>query len=297
MLQPRYFEGARARAQEYGYKLEPFYIDDYPSAKAASRVLHARGIRGIVVSPIANPDSTRAMNLEWDKFTAVCCGIGRIRPPLHTVSKDVFGTTRLVWEIATAAGYKRIGAALNRHNPVAEDDWLRIGASEASIRLMGLEESANIPFLTSEVGDDEALMRWYKRYKPELIIGFNHSTGEALERNGVRIPEEVEFVSLIAVPGLKWSGLNHSYEHIAQRSVDVLHDEIRNNRWGLPSLPNIILVDAEWNPGTTFRRSDLAEEFVSRHLRSSARTVEENGGSRIAQLIGVVGKDPSETPS
>src|SRR5690606_21478681 len=204
---------------------------------------------------------------------------------LHTVSKDVFGTTRLVWEIATAAGYKRIGAALNRHNPVAEDDWLRIGASDASIRLMGLEESANIPFLTSEVGDDEALMRWYKRYKPELIIGFNHSTGEALERNGVRIPEEVEFVSLIAVPGLKWSGLNHSYEHIAQRSVDVLHDEIRNNRWGLPSLPNIILVDAEWNPGTTFRRSDLAEEFVSRHLRSSARTVEENGGSRIAQLI------------
>lgn len=270
-VQSRYLHGARERAKDFGYKLEPFFIDDYPSAEAASRVLYTRGTRGIIIPPISNPDSKRAMQLDWDKFTAVCCGVGRIRPPLHTVTNDVFGTTRMVWEVAAQAGFKRIGGAINCHDPIADDDWQRIGASAAAIALLGLHESAKIPLLTSEAVDEKALIRWYRKYKPELVIGFNHTTGEMLERNGVRIPEEVEFICLIAQPGSKWSGINHHYDQTSRTSVEVLNVEMRDNHWGLPELPNIILVESEWNCGTTFSHDELAAQYTSRFSRVSAR--------------------------
>src|SRR5690606_2590603 len=109
-------------------------------------------------------------HLQWEKFTAVCCGIGRVRPPLHTVTSDHFMTTRLVWEVAAKAGYRRIGATLYFHDPVADDDWQRMGASSAAIQFLKMKESASIPFLSTRIHDDEALMKWYREYKPELII-------------------------------------------------------------------------------------------------------------------------------
>jgi len=103
-----YFGAAKARAEEHGFSLEPFFVDDYPSGEAISRVLYNRGIRGILIPPIFNPDSRRVMNLDWNKFTAVCCAIGRVRPALHTVTSDYFATTRMVWDMVAQAGYKRI---------------------------------------------------------------------------------------------------------------------------------------------------------------------------------------------
>lgn len=251
--QVEYYPGVKERAEELGYKIEVFFIDDYPTAEALTRVLYTRGIRGIIVSPIQNPESKRAMNLEWDKFTAVCCGIGRIRPHLHTVSSDTFETTRRVWELIAKAGHRRIGAALHCHNPVADDDWQRIGASNAAIRFLNLSESAGIPIHTEDIYDDALLMKWYEQHKPEVVIGFNHSIGEHLERNGVRIPEDVEFISLVTPPGTKWSGIMHHNDQIARASMDILNNEIRDNRWGLPAVPNITHVQPEWNRGTSFR--------------------------------------------
>lgn len=181
--QIEYHPGVKERAEELGYKIEVFFIDDYPNAESLTRVLYTRGTRGIIVAPIQNPDSKRAMNLEWDKFTAVCCGVGRVRPNLHTVSSDTFETTRRVWELVAKAGHKRIGAALHCHNPIADDDWQRIGASTAAIRFLNLSESVNIPIHTEDINDDALLMKWYERHRPEVVIGFNQSISRAFSHN------------------------------------------------------------------------------------------------------------------
>ncbi len=251
--QAEYLPAARKRAEEYGYKLEPFYVDEYPTPESITRVLYNRGIRGLLVPAIHNPESKRAIELDWSKFTAVCCGVGRIRPPLHTATNDIFSATRLVWETVAKAGFKRIGAALFCHDPIADDDWERIGASSASVKLLGLNESENIPIHTGEVFDEDSLMSWYHKYKPEVVIGFNHSTGETLERCGVRIPEDVEFVSLISPQDSKWSGLKRHVDDVASASVDILNNELRENQWGIPSVPHVTLIQPDWNLGSTFR--------------------------------------------
>lgn len=248
-----YLPAARERAKEYGYKLERFYLDDYPSAEAVTRVLYSRGIRGIVVPPLHNPNSKRAMHLEWSKFTAVCCGIGRVRPSLHTVTSDVFATTRHVWETVAQAGHTRIGAALYCHQPKAEDDWHRIGATTAAIRFLDLRESAAIPIHTAEIRDEPALIAWYEQYRPEVVIGFNHSIGEALERHGLRLPQDLQFICLNTPPREKWSGITHHHDEMGRTSIDLLNNEMRSNHWGLPATPNITLIQTEWNRGETFQ--------------------------------------------
>jgi DNA-binding LacI/PurR family transcriptional regulator len=252
MIQSSYLPGARRRAEELGYRLEAFYVDDYPSAEAVTRVLYNRGIRGVIVPPIQNPDSRRALKLDWSKFTSVCCGIGRVRPPLHTVATDTFLTNRLVWEAVAQAGFKRIGAAHYIHQPAADEDWQRIGATQASIRLLGLEEAARIPVHPAQVGGEEALYAWYKRYQPEVIVGFNHSVGEMLERRGVSIPKDVQFVCTITPENTRWSGIIRPNTKIATASVDVLQTELRQNHWGIPPVPSLTLIQPEWQAGETF---------------------------------------------
>lgn len=267
MIQAAYLPGARLRAEELGFKLEPFFVDDYPSAEAVGRVLFARGIRGIIVPSIANPASKRIMQLDWSKFTAVCCGVGRVRPMLHTVSSDLIVTTRLVWEVLAELGFRRIGAALHCHTPVADEDWQRLGASHAAIRLLGLHEAAEIPFLNAQLHDDESLYQWYLHYKPEVIVAFNDAVGWALERKGVKIPEEVQLVTLSSPAGSKWSGVIHHVDKIARTSIDVLNDELRDNRWGLPELAKIILISPEWNSGTSFLHDDFASRYTIKTSR------------------------------
>ncbi|MDQ8186548.1 LacI family DNA-binding transcriptional regulator [Pelagicoccus sp. SDUM812002] len=248
-----YLEAASRRAYELGYKLEPFNVDEYPNATSISRVLYSRGIRGIIVPPIANPNSKRVLYIEWDKFTAVCCGIGRVKPQLHTVTPDTFAHTHLVWKVLQEAGYKRIGAALMKHNPLAYDDLLRVGASTAAIHLLELEEAAKIPIFTGEFEDKKSLINWYEKHRPEVLLGFNQSVWETLDEAGFDLASETEFVSLLTPEGCEWSGIVHHYEEIAVKAVELLDSELRHNQWGLPKNPNTMLVVPKWNDGNTLR--------------------------------------------
>lgn len=267
MVQSDWFSGAKQRAEDLGFKLETFFVDDYPSGEAVTRTLYARGIRGILVSPLLNPDSTRAMRIDWSKFTAVCCGVGRVRPPLHVVTEDVFQRTRKVWEVVASLGHKRVGAAIACHHPVAEDDWMRIGASFAAQRVLGMKDSADIPFLTSDVRDEGALIDWFKKYRPSIIVGFSDLTGRILESSGVSIPGEVQLACLIATEGSRWSGAIQSPEQVARASVDVLNTELRDNHWGIPDFPNIVQIQPRWNPGDTLiGGNEAAKKIMNKTL-------------------------------
>lgn len=247
-----FFPGAQRRAEELGYRLEHFFLDDYPSPEAITRVLYSRGIRGILVAQIQNPESTRAMGIDWSKFTAVCCGIGRVRPPLHTVTSDDFANTRIIWEIVAQAGCPRVGAALHSHHPPAEGDWQRLGATTAALRLLSIDGAGEIPINTDPLPSRQGIIAWYEKYRPKTIVAFNPGVGRALVKHGVRIPEEAQFVAIETVADSPWSGIVKDSHHVGYTAMDILYNEIRQNHWGLPDEPNITIVQPEWNQGETF---------------------------------------------
>src|SRR5579883_1841531 len=63
----RYFEGAQRRAQELGYRLEPFWIGDRNlTGRRASQILRERGIRGLIIGPLYR--GSTVLDLDWDRF-------------------------------------------------------------------------------------------------------------------------------------------------------------------------------------------------------------------------------------
>jgi hypothetical protein len=111
--------------------------------------------------------------------------------------------------------------------------------------------------------DDDVIFEWYQKHKPDIIIAFNHSTGEALERKGVRFPQDAELMALMTEPGEKWAGFLQPFTRIAEGAVDMLVSELRDNQWGLPPLPRFTLVTPVWNPGKTFTRdSQVLKRFI-----------------------------------
>jgi LacI family transcriptional regulator len=266
-----YYDGALKTAAALGYKMEAFQVDSHPTATAVSRILYTRGIRGLVIPPIVNAESKRMMHLEWDKFTAVCCGIGRNRPPLHTVTFDIFEQTRLLWELSYKLGYRRIGGAITKHNPVAPDDYFRIGASLALQQILDIPQHDRIPIYLGEARDGKSIADWYQQHRPEVVIGFNFSTAEHLEAAGVRFPEDAQFVALHVPVGERYSGLVREWDEIARVAVQKLAAEIRDNHWGLPDTPQMIQVQPKWNEGSTLiRRGSGATITAKEALGKSA---------------------------
>src|SRR4051812_30646647 len=146
-LQRRYFRDAHARARAQGFALVEFDLSAYRSADAAGQVLYNRGIRGLII-PQFPREAPELLELPFDRFTLVSCSLGWLRTPFHVVGPDIFEGTRLVWREAVHRGYRRIGAALMRHDPVAIDDAARLGGAYTA--QMDLVPPADrIPFLLS----------------------------------------------------------------------------------------------------------------------------------------------------
>ncbi|MCF3649391.1 LacI family DNA-binding transcriptional regulator [Synoicihabitans lomoniglobus] len=125
----RFMPAARARAEARGYVLHEFDIGDYPSMKALSRVLHNRGIRGLLVPQFAHTDGPGILDLPLSNFTVICLDLGWVATPFHIVAPDMFAATRMAWHETNRRGYQRIGGAILSHTPRAVDDSTRYGAS------------------------------------------------------------------------------------------------------------------------------------------------------------------------
>src|SRR5207248_594810 len=127
-LQRRYFRDAQRHAHARGYRVEEFDLSACRSAEAAGRVLYHRGIRGLIV-PQFPREAPELLGLPFERFTVVNCSLGWLRTPFHVVAPDIFEGTRRVWHEAFKRGYRRIGAALLRHDPLAVDDHSRLGGA------------------------------------------------------------------------------------------------------------------------------------------------------------------------
>lgn len=258
-VQLSFFDHANQAAQESGYKLEVFDINSYPSPKACSRVLYSRGIRGLLLGA-PKPRDILTVNLDWDKFTAVCLSLGYHRVPIHYVTNDIFHATRLAWEKAFEYGYRRIGAALYLHQPAAEDDYFRLGGSFAAREILPIESRDHIPFLTCNHENKEAFLSWYRQYRPEVVIAFNSRTYEFLQEEGIRVPEDVAVINLKArrLKHTQLAGIADATQITAQTAIELLISEIKENNWGIPKYQKSIMIEPVWLDGHSLPRKTPA---------------------------------------
>lgn len=231
-------------ADRLGYRLEEFSLSNYPSAAKLAGVLYNRGIRGLIIPPIVHECS---WDIDWSRFTAVGCGIGEYRLPIHSIDINHFAAVRLCWQQCLARGYRRIGATLYRQPGPDQNDSLRHAAVLYEQSKLPAR-AARLPIFDGTFEDHDGLKRWLRRYRPDAVISLNGAAAWQIKRHGFSIPKDIGYC-LVIHPGLHiepWAGAATQRSRIAELAVNWLDQLIRNNESGLPKVPDEILVEPEW---------------------------------------------------
>ena len=233
-----------AAAERMGYRLEEFPISNYPSTSKLGTILFSRGIRGLIIPPIIHEID---WDLDWSRFTAVGCGIGEFRLPIHSIDINHFSAVRMCWQQCLARGYQRIGAALYRQPGPDQNDSLRHAAILYEQSLFPAEY-ARLPIFAGDFDDKAAFNEWFRRHRPDAVISLNEVSYWDIKNLGKSIPEDVGYcvVNHSSLKDGKTAGASAQRSRIAELAVNWLDQLIRSNETGLPSVPDEILIEPEW---------------------------------------------------
>ena len=254
----RLIAGAEARAAQLGCRLDCFALDDYANSAALQRVLISRGLTGLIVSPLV--EAQPVLTLEWSKFCGVSVGITPYQPPLHSVAQDTFTGAILAWRQARAYGYRRLGLAIALHGLPThlEDDDNRSAA--ALLLHKDCAPAERVPLLFHRLTEPyetqaKQVVLWYRRWKPDAVIGFNSMTKHILVHDAkIRIPRDAGFAALTTSPKESEAGIREAADEIGAAAMDLLQFTLRTNQWGLPKKRIRHHLEPQWIDGPTLPR-------------------------------------------
>ena len=238
----RYFEGASQRAAQLGYQLEPFWLGAAGmTSRRASQILRERGIRGLLVGPLA--EGRTALELKWDWFGAVALGRSLVSPGLTTVSINHFQVVELAWREAWARGFRRIGLALREH-----EDARTLGALRASCLLQQASAAGVVvvPMLYVPDFSARAVANWVANHRPDVLLSSEQRHYDLLDDSVRRV---LPFIHLNVNPALSVAGIDQGHDQVGANAVALLHLKLLQREMGVPVRRDILVVDGSWHEG------------------------------------------------
>lgn len=251
-----FYDGCCAMANQRGYRMEVFWRKEPGmSPKRFSDILFHRGIQGIIMGPCSDKDAH--VELEWDYFSPVAIGHSIHHPQLHKVTNNHFLSTIRVMDHCARIKVKRVGFVVQEiHTVRLQHRWL--GAYLAKRRELKMDVDID-PLITND-WSMETVKTWYDHFRPEVIIGpFGSSVGNWLESVGVKIPQDVQLISL-ACPrkGHRVTGIYENSHSIGAKAVQMVVSMIEHTEKGIPLAPSTVSLDGIWNPGSTVLRPSIS---------------------------------------
>lgn len=260
-----YFIGAKRRALERGYELEPFWLGEPGmNPRRMGQVLFNRGISGVVLAPATGADMN-ALDLSWDLFSTVRIGgVQTGGPALNSVTNDCEGSLRLAVQEVLTAGFRRIGLLLPSELDCASNRVWSLGFMTEQVRT---ELSPRIPVCQVDSYESalmtpektEALVKvasWFAEYEPEVVLGFRPHSLAMLSALSLVIPSDVAFVDLSCEsedPAV--AGVRQSCEETGAMAVDLLASQLQQNQRGVPKLATITFVSGSWQDGASLPKT------------------------------------------
>ena len=243
------FVAAQAAAIKHGYHLEAFDLADYPSHARASQVLWTRGYRGLLIGRIMRQHAP--IEIEWERFTAVACGLGLTRPPVHLVDQNSFSATRYACETALKRGYRRPGYVHCVHYEDEPECSAKVGGFLFASRHLPVKNK--LPVCTCAFDDSTGFRAWLREWCPDVIIGFNNIGHWWIRGAGMRLPKDVAFISLAtdvtAKEGRTITGAIWRPDALANAGVELLVSQIHLNARGIPDPVQTVYIEPHWNEG------------------------------------------------
>jgi len=244
--------GAIERATLRGYRPEEFWLNrDGMSNERFSEMLRARGIQGVLISPLA--DGAAPPTLNWDYFSAVSLSVPLPALTVTTVCNDHYFSSLQTARECHRRGYRRIGLVLRQmHQSRFQGRW-QAGTLIAPEMFPGIELTQ--PLYVEDLNDEAAIFRWLKQEKPDVLIS---PAGEGLlgllARRGWRVPHDIGVASLACTRrGHPCSGVYQNGQLIGATAVDTLISLVERYERGLPAQATALMIEGLWNEGKSLR--------------------------------------------
>lgn len=246
-------EGARERASNLGYRLDPFSLHELGGWEALSRVLRSRGIEGVLIGQ--PPPGTETAALEWRHFATVAIGRAIRFPELpRVVLNHVQCVTRVMGRMLER-GYQRIGLVMERAECI-KNGYRNIGAYSGAFAKFEMAEDLFVPPLTPGTLDAERLGQWIEKWQVEAILVHRpDQMRDLLPRLGLRVPDDIGYAHISMhepIEGL--CGLYFDPAYLGSWSVDLVHWLLDREERGLPEpTPSLVLTADRWVEGTSLK--------------------------------------------
>ena len=241
-----YFQGAHARALELGYRLDVFHAGkDRGALSRLSRILHARNIAGLVISPQIKQGVK--LEFDWERYAAVTIGFTLVEPRLHVVTNDHFRTILTLIEVLRGRGYERIGCYLRGCDNERIEG--RFGSALGAI----LASHRN-RLLVYEQANAREFLKWRQRADLDAVVTGDRKVLAWLRESGIDVPEAVGVAHYALDSSEKeLSGMDHNNLAIGAAAVDGLTGLILRGEKGPPTHPTRLMVESTWIEGKSLR--------------------------------------------
>jgi len=250
----RLLAGATARSQVYGYEVQHFWAKEGGmSPQRFSRILATRGIRGLILAPLEDPDSR--LDLDWNSFTVATIERFLHYPQFHHIVPNYFADLQLAWEKLRDRGYARIGLVVERS--LADRVGHQWEAAYAFAQSGSTDGRGVVPVLVvADASPQAAISSWLDRYRPDAVISRCNEVWATLRALGLRVPRDVGYVSLNVVDDAPHvSGILQHRDVMGATAIDVIHSLLHRNHRGPNRVSQGTHVDGSWFEGRTVRPS------------------------------------------
>jgi DNA-binding LacI/PurR family transcriptional regulator len=241
-------QGASDRAAELGFCLERFMVGQRGlSVHRLDTVLQSRGIRGVLIMPAwRRPDFTQ---LNWTNYTGVYCDYLIDLPALHSVCPDHPRAMMGAMEHLAALGYRRPGLVLlQQESERLQHRWMASFLAHVALH----PEIAAVPPLMLPEMAAEPFKRWFRKHRPDVVLGHRAEIISWMAACGARVPETHGFCCLnIHLNAVPCAGVDQQPYIIGVRSIETLISQLHRNEYGIPSLPCNTTVPSRWVEGPT----------------------------------------------
>lgn len=246
------YDHAVRRGESLGFKVDAFHLSGRPSDhRRLSRILVARGIRGLIILPRVSYKFPR-LHMDWAKFVAVELGQTLWEPRgMHRVERAVYHELIESFHLLKKAGYKRIGMAVE-----PKEDEKRQGVYTAAcfVAQQRLPARQVIPPLTN-FGQwrSKTFHTWFKKFRPDVVIVNDlEAVPGWITGMGLSIPGDVS-IFCSNVKESRMSGLSTNLALYGERAVEMLSILLERNELGFAAEPYYWLVRDLWKNGETLR--------------------------------------------
>ncbi len=255
----KYVEGAQARAKEYGYRLDEFWMNEPGMSLARlGNIIWSRGIEGVIIAPLQGKLSeteSRTLDFDFAPFSSVEISETVEQPDLGRAIHDQYTSMLKVLAELTKANYRKIGlvleAALDQR---VNGKWT---AAYLYFRQVHGGKSLSRPLLL-DAPNQRAFDKWFDCHHPDAIISVDRLALRLLERRGVAIPREVGYATLDLdehdAGHQRVSGIDQNSRLVGAAAVDMLVAAIQRGERGLPKQPLRTEIEGTWVAGKTTLR-------------------------------------------